>query len=159
MVTYIRKPLVATVVVMMLSACAARGPLGTQPDAAWPGVVSDTADIPFAEHGILPVFTTSLTTDGRNLHLRALVGNPYREPVEGVRAIFEVMAVQDPEGETLDRFERVMDVTIPSGERTSLRWDLQTMYAGSGAGGFRLVAFAVKRGGVTMPVPPGWTGD
>ena len=158
MLTYIRNPLVACVVMLLLS-CTARAPLGTQPDAAWPGVVSNPGDIPFAEHGILPVFTTSLTTDGRNLHLRALVGNPYPEPVEGVRAIFEIMARQDPEGETLDRFEREMDVTIPSGERAALRWDLQTMYAGPGTGGFRLVAFAVKRGGVTMPLPPGWRGD
>jgi len=151
--------IVLVAVTLLLSACGATAPTATAPDPAWPGVVSDPSTMPLAEFGQLAVFTTGLTTDGRNLHLRALIGNPYPDEVEGVRVVFEVLSRIDEAAPAMDQFQRDMDVTLASGQRTPLRWDLQTMYAGSGSGGFRVQAFAVKRGDKVLPPPPGWKGS
>jgi len=60
------------------------------------------------------------------------------------------------EGRVLGHALRILDLEVGSGQETPLRWDIQTMYAGSSAGRFGLMAFAIKRGGQDLPLPPGW---
>jgi hypothetical protein len=113
--------------------------------------------MPHAEFGQLQVFTTSQTTDGRNIKLRGLVRNPYPEATQGVRLIYRVLTRPGPDGKELDRFQKVLDSKLSSGAQTPLSWDLQTMYAGqSGTWGFNLQAFAIQRGDRALPLPPDW---
>jgi len=108
------------------------------------------------EFGQLQVFITGQMTDGRNIHLRGLIRNPYLEPIEGVRVLLQVLSAPSMQGRELDRIQKVLDVHLESGERTALRLDIQTMYAGASGSGFRLQAFAITRGGQALPPPPDW---
>lgn len=114
---------------------------------------------PLSELGQLQVFVTDQTTDGRNIHLRGSIRNPYPDPVDGVRVMFLMVTTPDPgqEPRELDRAQKVLSVRLASGERTILRLDLQSMYAGqAGRTRFALVAFAIKRGDQELPPPPDW---
>ncbi len=107
------------------------------------------------EVGALPVFITDQTTDGRNVKLRGKIRNPYPESILGVRLVYLDLA-PGAEGRVLGHALRILDLEVGSGQETPLRWDIQTMYAGSSAGRFGLMAFAIKRGGQDLPLPPGW---
>ena len=112
---------------------------------------------PHAELGQLQVFVTDQTTDGRNLHIRGLLRNPYPEAVNGVRVMFYILSAPSQEAKVLDRIQKELEIEIAGGEQAALRLDLQSMYAGqSGYWGFSLVAFAVKRLGADVPPPPDW---
>ncbi len=118
----------------------------------------DPREIPLAEFGQLQIFSTGLMTDGRNIKVRGLIRNPYPEPIEGIRVVFLMMASPEENARVLDRFQQVLDERLPSGAQTTLRFDVQTMYAGiGGMNRFELQAFAIKRAGRDLPLPPGWT--
>jgi hypothetical protein len=126
------------------------------PDDVLAEAMATGADAPAlmaGEYGELQVFTTDLKTDGRVMKLRGLVRNPYPEPADGIRLLFQIFPAEG--GRQLDQFQRVMDVQIAPAERTALRWDMDSMYA---AGRFRFVlqAFAVKLGEKQIPPPPDW---
>ena len=108
--------------------------------------------------GQLQVFITDQMTDGRNLKLRGRVRNPYPDPVDGVRIICHILSEPGPNARELDRFETQTEDHLEPGAQAPLRFDVQTMYAGASWSGFRLEAFAVKRGNESMPVPAGWRG-
>ena len=113
--------------------------------------------MPLSEFGQLQIFSTGLTTDGRNIKVRGLIRNPYPEPVEGIRVVFLMLASPEDGARVLDRFQRLLDDRLASGEQTALRFDVQTMYAGMGGlNRFEIGAFAVKRGGQPLPPPPDW---
>jgi hypothetical protein len=132
-------------------------PTQPQPSAAAEQLAKiDPSQIPLAEFGQLAVFVTSQMTDGRNLHLRGLVANPYPEPVEGVRILLRMLSGPSAGARELDRMQKVLDDRLASGAQTALRFDVQTMYAGVQGGGFLLQAFAIKRGDKELPPPPGW---
>jgi hypothetical protein len=115
------------------------------------------AEMPLAALGQLPVFLTDQTSDGRNIKLRGLVGNPYPDSINGVRVIFRMLAAPDEAARELDRFQKVMEVQLGPGARTPISWDIQTMYAGlAGRSGFTLQAFAIRRGDQMLPLPPDW---
>lgn len=145
-------------VIVLLAAvpsCSTLQPPQLGTDAADQLAKIDPSQIPLAEFGQLPVFITSQSTDGRNIHLRGLVSNPYPDPVEGVRLVFRILSTPSADARELDRFQHLMDDRIPPGGRAALRWDLQTMYAGQGGmSGFDLQAFAIRRGGKELPPPP-----
>ncbi len=107
------------------------------------------------EVGVLPVFITDQTTDGRNVKLRGKIRNPYPESILGVRLVYLDLAPGAPE-RVLDHAVRIIDVEMGAGQDTPLRWDIQTMYAGSPGARFSLMAFAIRRGGKDLPLPPGW---
>jgi hypothetical protein len=110
-----------------------------------------------AESGQLQIFMTDQTSDGRTIKLRGLIRNPYPDTVEGVRVVFRIRSTPDPGSRELDRMQKILNTSIKSREQTALRWDVQTMYAGQGGmSGFSLQAFAIKRGGQELPLPPDW---
>jgi hypothetical protein len=105
--------------------------------------------------GVLPVFITDQTTDGRNVKLRGKIRNPYPESILGVRLVYCYIAAGAP-ARVLDHTLRIIDLEVGAGQDALLRWDIQTMYAGSPGAHFSLMAFAIKRGGKDLPLPPGW---
>ncbi len=107
------------------------------------------------ELGVLPIFVTDQTTDGRNVKLRGKIRNPYPEAIQGVRLMYLDIAPGNPR-RVLDTALRITDVDVGPGQETPLRWDIQTMYAGSAGARFELGAFAISRGGKALPLPPGW---
>ncbi len=119
--------------------------------------VADRRQIPLSEFGQLQIFSPGLMTDGRNIKVRGRVRNPYPEPIEGIRVVFLMMASPENGVRVLDRFQEVLDDRLASGEQAPLRFDVQTMYAGMGGmNRFELLAFAIKRGGHDLPLPPDW---
>lgn len=105
----------------------------------------------------LSVIATDQMSDGRRLALRAVVRNDGAEPVQGVRLVLRLLAAPDANARELERFFRSMDVRIAPGKTAMVRWDVYTVYAGeAGPTGFVLEAYAVQRGNVTYPPPPGW---
>lgn len=148
--------LAALLLVTTVAACAAPTQPPPRTEAAEQPSKLDPAQIPLAEFGQLPVFVTSQMTDGRNLHLRGLVANPYPQTVEGVRVLLRMLSGPSADARELDRAQKVLDSRLASGEQTALRFDVQTMYAGVQGGGFLLQAFAIKRGDEQLPPPPGW---
>ena len=105
----------------------------------------------------LSVVATDQSSDGRRLALRVVVRNDSDEPVRGVRLVLRLLAAPHAHARELDRFYRSMDIGIAPGARAMVRWDVYTVYAGEvGPTGFVLQAYAVERGGVTFPPPPGW---
>jgi len=138
-------------------ACALPGAQPGMGDAGARAPMIDPAQIPLATFGQLPVFITWQGTDGRNIHLRGLVANPYPETIEGIRVIVRILGAVDLDARELDRTQTTTEDRLASGEQTSLRLDIQTMYAGqSGGSGFTLEGFAITRGGRTLPLPPDW---
>ncbi len=107
------------------------------------------------EFGALPVFITSQLTDGRNVKLRGKIRNPYAESISGIRLIYVDLAPGTP-ARVLGHALHILDLELGSGQDTPLRWDIQTTYAGSPGAHFNLMAFAIKRGGQDLPLPPGW---
>lgn len=107
------------------------------------------------EFGVLPIFITDQMTDGRNIKLRGKIRNPYPESISGVRLVYVDLASGSQERE-LGHALRILDLELGSGQETLLRWDVQTMYAGSSGARFNLLAFAIKRGAEELPFPPGW---
>ena len=107
------------------------------------------------EVGVLPVFITDQTTDGRNIKLRGKIHNPYPESILGVRLVYLDVVPGAPE-RVLGYALRIMDLELGAGQDAPLRWDVQTMYVGSPGARFRLMAFAISRGGKHLPLPPGW---
>ncbi len=107
------------------------------------------------EAGMLSIFITDQTTDGRNVKLRGKIHNPYPEAISGVRLIYLDLAPGAPP-RVLGHVLRIIDQEVGAGQDTPLRWDVQTMYAASPGARFNLMAFAIKRGDQTLPLPPGW---
>ncbi len=119
--------------------------------------IPDVRDVPLAEFGQLQIFSPGLMTDGRNIKVRGRVRNPYPEPIEGIRVVFLMMASPENGARVLDRFQEVLHDRLAYDEQAPLRFDVQTMYAGMGGmNRFELLAFAIKRGGQYLPLPPGW---
>ena len=147
--------LAALTVAIMVSSCAVPSRPQPSPQVTDELHKIDPSQIPLSEFGQLPVFITSQMTDGRNLHLRGLVGNPYPETVEGVRVVLRMLSEPGEGARELDRVQKVLEDQLATGQQTALRLDVQTMYAMQG-GGFRLQAFAIKRGGQDLPPPPDW---
>lgn len=143
--------------VNVLAAIAAAGDLSCGPPPAGtvgayrPGEISAQA----REVGVLPVFITDQMTDGRNVKLRGKIRNPYPESILGVRLVYLDLAPGTPE-RVLDHALRIIDLELGAGQDAPLRWDIQTMYAGSPGARFTLMAFAIRRGGKDLPLPPGW---
>jgi hypothetical protein len=106
--------------------------------------------------GRLEVFTGSLLTDGRTLKIRGKLRNPYAEPVDGVRVVFQIFSKEDAT-RALDTQYDEKSIEIAPGDTTALRLDVQTMYAGSEGGGkFSVEAYAKRVGDRDIPPPPGW---
>ena len=108
--------------------------------------------------GRLEVFTTGVMTDGRNIGIRGKLRNPMSEPIDGVRLVFKIYrsgvgTTEKPR----DTFQQEKAIQLKSGETTSLRMNIETMYAGSeGGGSFKLEAYAKRVGDRDIPPPPGW---
>src|SRR5262249_29776706 len=148
--TQLPNTFIATLMTIALVAC--RPPRTPDPIELPP-----PSSIPLSEYGQLQVFITGQTTDGRNFKLRGLIRNPYPGTVEGARLMFRILTHPGPDARELELSQKVIETRLASGEQTALRWDLQSMYAGqSGVSGFMLQAFAIKRGGQELPVPPDW---
>ena len=122
--------------------------------AAAPSGDLPTIDALLAEHGVLQVFVTDQLTDGRNLKIRGRIRNPYDQPVDGVRLVLRILSMPGPQGHELDRFQQVLDERFEGGAQIPLRLDVQTMYGSFG--GFVLQAFAIRRGGQSLPLPAEW---
>src|SRR5262249_43941747 len=129
--------------VSLTVATLAAAALSCAPPPAGSGRDYQPAEIPAAgrDIGVLPIFITDQTTDGRSVNLRGKIRNPYPESIRGVRLIYLDVAPGAPE-RILDHQLRILDVEIGSGQDTPLRWDIQTMYAGAQGGRFMLMAFA-----------------
>lgn len=102
----------------------------------------------------LRVFTTSLTTDGRNLKIRGRVENPHADAVEGIR--YRVWILQGDSKRVLDSFTEERDDTAlePRGSM-ALRLDVATMYAAT-EGYFLVEAVPMRLGDREVPEPPHW---
>ena len=145
----------ATLVVSLLA-------LSCGPPTAAPRTTPEVAaspDLPavdpvLAERGVLQVFVTDQLTDGRNLKIRGRIRNPYDQPVDGVRLVLRILSMPGPQGHELDRFQQVLEERFGGGEQIPLRLDVKTMYGSFG--GFVLQAFAIRRGGQTLPLPAEW---
>lgn len=111
-----------------------------------------------AELGALPVFITDQTTDGRLAKIRGKVLNPYHDSIEGVRMIYRDVA-SGSDLRVLNQFQKVIEQPIDAGNSRLFRWDIESMYMGSAGARFHIMAFAIKRKGQTMPLPPGWRAD
>jgi len=131
-------------------------PTAAPPNAPAPASSGDlpALDPVQAEGGVLQIFVTDQLTDGRNLKIRGRIRNPYDQPVDGVRLVLRILSMPGPQGRELDRFQRVLDERFEGGGQTPLRLDVQTMYGSFG--GFVLQAFAIRRGGQTLPLPAEW---
>lgn len=137
---------------VLLASCATpAAPPGGQAAKADPSDVQRE----MAEFGMLDIFITDQLTDGRNLKLRGRITNPYSEPIEGIRLIYLDVSVGTPQ-RVLDHALKIIDTTVEAKASATLRWDIQTMYAGADGARFSLMAFAIKRGGASLPWPPGW---
>lgn len=102
----------------------------------------------------LRIFTTSLTTDGRNIKIRGRVENPYSEAVRGIR--YRVSLLQRDTKRVLDTFREERDDTqIQPGESIALRLDIASMYAAS-EGYFLVEAMPIRLGERDIPAPPQW---
>ena len=150
----------ALVVTLFAAGCArSRPPVVTRPAAtpAEPPALPSPAGVPQADLGLLPVFVTEQTRDGRLIQVRGLVGNPYHEPVEGIRVIVRILLAPRADAEEVDRFQKEYRTRIASGDRAALRLDIRTPYArAEGTGGIFLQAFAIRRGNEYLPIPPDW---
>lgn len=142
------------------SGCArTRAPVASRPSVtpSEPPSLPPPSSVPHADLGLLPVFITEQRSDGRMIQLRGLVGNPYPEPIDGVRVIVRILLAPRAESEEVDRYQKEYRTRIASGERAALRLDIRTPYARSeGTGGIFLQAFAIRRGDEYLPVPPDW---
>jgi hypothetical protein len=125
----------------------------TPPEAAAPHEQL-AVDPVLAERGVLQIFVTDQLTDGRNLKIRGRIRNPYDQRVDGVRLVLRILSMPGSQGHELDRFQQVVDEPVAAGEQIPLRLDVQTMYGSFG--GLTLQAFAIRRGGQTLPLPPEW---
>ena len=151
--------LLAIAVPVLVTGCAGQRPPPPHPapTPSQPPPLPDAKAMPDGDLGLLPVFVTEQTSDGRVIHLRGLVGNPYPEPVEGVRVIVRILPAPRGDAEEVDRFQKEYRTRIGSGDRAALRLDVRTPYAAAeGTGGIFVQAFAIKRGGQFLPMPPDW---
>lgn len=146
-----RWALVSLVLLLTLAACSQLQPpprpqheAGAEPP---PKVMLDE------EHGQLAVFTSSLTTDGRNMFIRGKINNPYPEAIDGMRIM--VRLVSGDGAREYDRFQRESDTVLAPGETTALREDIASMYAAT-EGRFLVQAYAKTRGGKEVAAPPDW---
>jgi hypothetical protein len=126
----------------------------TPPEAAAASPDLPAVDPALAERGVLQIFVTDQLTDGRNLKIRGRIRNPYDQPVDGVRLVLRILSMPGPQGHELDRFQQVLEERVEGGAQIPLRLDVQTMYGTFG--GLTLQAFAIRRGGQTLPLPPEW---
>ncbi|MCK6555388.1 hypothetical protein L6Q96_12545 [Candidatus Binatia bacterium] len=151
---------VVALATLPLASCARpRPPAKSKPPAtsANPPPLPSPANMPQADLGLLPVFVTEQSSDGRVIQVRGLIGNPYPEPVDGVRVIVRILLAPRSTSEEVDRFQKEYRTRIASGERTALRLDIRTPYArAEGTGGIFLQAFAIRRGSEYLPMPPDW---
>lgn len=105
--------------------------------------------------GRLEVSTGSLLTDGRNLRVRGTLRNPFPQPVEGVRVVFEIYAGGPAaSARPLDTVQEEKAIRIAPGDTAPLRLDVQTMYAADNR--FLVAAFAKRVGDREIAPPPGW---
>lgn len=108
-----------------------------------------------AKVGGLRLFITDQTTDGRVVKIRGKILNPYKERIDGVRMIYLDIAVGE-EFRVLGQSQKLIDETIDGGGSRLFRWDIESMYSGTAGARFQLLAFAIKRGDQTLPLPLGW---
>jgi ankyrin repeat protein len=102
----------------------------------------------------LRIFTTDLTTDGRNIKIRGRVENPYSETVHGIR--YRVALLQRDSKRVLDTFlEERDDTEIAPGGSVVLRLDIASMYAAT-EGNFAVEAVPMRLGNREIPAPPQW---
>ena len=143
---------------IVLGACATPSPPPAPPvpPTRQETAAPTNATLPLAAFGQVQLLSTEIRTDADFIRLRGMMKNPYDEPVEGVRMICRILNDPSPTAVELDRFQRVLDVTLASGAQTSFNLDLQSNHAGTRFGSVRVQAFAIKRGDRTMPLPPEW---
>jgi len=104
--------------------------------------------------GRLLVFTRAqIGGDFKALKFRGEIANPYSEDVDGVRVVIKFLSERAADSRERERFQRILDTHLPSGALAPLHFDLQAM---AGSGGFVIEAYAIKRGGVELPIPPDW---
>lgn len=147
-----------TVLALAGAAVSCAPPQQPSPVDAGAATTPEAVPEPLNGLGQLQVFVTGQMTDGRNIKLRGLIRNPYTDPVEGVRLIFRMLSAPDVHARELDRFQKVLGDRLDTGGQAAFSFDVQTMYAGASGAGFLIQAFAVKRAGQDLPLPPDWKG-
>jgi hypothetical protein len=152
--------IVALLACAALAACAAGTPRPAaspaQDEAPKPAAPANGSDNP-VEEVPLDVVVTGQTTSGRVILLRAKIVNPHAETVEGVRLqlVFLAPTEEEDQPKVLGIEQKEMGSTLPAGESTMLRWDVESMYAMDG-GQFVLAAYPKKLGDKVMPPPDNW---
>jgi len=105
---------------------------------------------------MLKVITTDQTTDGRVMKLRGKLYNPLPETVTGAWLIVRLMSHTGSNATERETAQKEISATIPPGETTALRWDIQSSYLGSSPGGFLVEAYPKRIGDREMDPPPDW---
>jgi ankyrin repeat protein len=102
----------------------------------------------------LRIFTTDLTTDGRNIKIRGRVENPHSETVRGIR--YRVVLMHRDTKRVLDEFfEEDEETELAPGESSALRLDIASMYAAT-QGSFQVEAVPIRLNEREIPNPPQW---
>lgn len=132
---------------LLLCACAAQRP--ATPDA----------DPLVDEYGRLDLVSAKQRLEGDRMQLRVTVRNSFAEPVTGIRVLYRLLVNKEPDSPEIVRTQVESDEVLAPGAEANLDLDLPPQ-AGqrSGFGSF-LQAFAQKRGGKVLPLPPHWRSE
>ena len=107
----------------------------------------------------LQVVMTDQTTTGRVMKVRGKLVNPHAQAVDGARLQLVFLAPTGGEGTSprvLEIQQKEVNSNIPPGGSAAFRWDVESVYLGSGSGQFMIVAYPMKLGGQEMPPPDHW---
>lgn len=103
----------------------------------------------------LEVIATGQATAGGVMKFRATLRNPLPETVEGAWLVMRLFA--SPENmRQLEVHKKEISATVPSGDTTPLRWDVESMYWGSGPVWFVVDAYPKRVGDRVMSPPSDW---
>lgn len=129
---------------LLLCACAAQRPDNHRSD---PLVDS---------YGRLELVSARQRMVDDKMQLHVTVKNAFSEPVTGVRVLYRLLVNKEPDSPEIVRSQVESDAVVAPGAEAAVDIELPPQ-AGqrSGFGSF-LQAFAVKRGGKALPLPPYW---
>jgi hypothetical protein len=122
--------------------------------ASRPG--SPPADPAVAEYGRLDLVKATQRIEGDRMFLDLTVRNSFSEPVNGVRVLFRLLVSKDPESMEIVRAQEVTDDVLAPGAETKIPLALPRQAGQRGTFGTFVHAFAVMRGGTSLPTPPEW---
>ena len=141
-----------SLLLLLLPMALTAGCAATQP-------VAPPADELETRYGKLERVKALQSIENDQLHLEVTVRNPFAEPVVGVRLLFRLLVSRDPDALEIVRKQKVHDGDLAPGAEVTIDLALPRQAGQRGSFGTFLEAFAVERGGKSLPLPPQWQED